>query len=229
MTIIAVDDHPLICQAIKSLVADRENMVLVGKGAAGEHLFPLVAEHRPDVAILDLNMPQFETHDGNATLDTFPVLPMVARLHQEYPETAVIILSHIIPSVVHEGVGRGNNIKGYLLESDDLSLKLPEAIDLVSKGGVFFSEAIRRELFDSPEKIGKPLLTKRQKEIIAAITQVTNASYAYHADILGIAESTLRNHLTSAYKSLDVSGITAAILRCKELGIIPAEPGMKER
>ncbi|MFQ5433807.1 MAG: response regulator [Anaerolineae bacterium] len=229
-TIVAIDDHPLIRQAIKSLVADREDMVLVGDGSAGEHLFPLVAKHRPDVAILDLNMPQFETHGGRASPDTFPVLPMVARLHQEYPETAVIILSqHIIPSVVHEGIGESSAIKGYLLKSDDLSLKLPEAIDLISQGGIFFSEAVRQELFTGQKKQGAFLLTKRQKEILTAIARVPDASYAYHASMLGIAESTLRNHLTAAYKSLAVSGITAAILRCKEMGIIPAEPGMRDR
>lgn len=230
MTIVAVDDHPLIRQAIKSLVANREDMVLVGEGAAGEHLFSLVAKHRPDVAILDLNMPQFEAHSNHTPMDTFPVLPMVARLHQEYPGTAVLILSqHIIPSVVHEVIERDSNIKGYLLKSDDLSLKLPEAIDLVSKGGVFYSEVIRQELFDSPEKTGKPPLTKRQVESIATIAQMPNASYAHHARVLGISESTLRNHLTAANKALGVNNITAAILRCQELGIIPVEPGMKDR
>ncbi|MGR9000482.1 MAG: response regulator transcription factor [Gammaproteobacteria bacterium] len=221
-TIVAVDDHPLIRQAIRSLVADREDMVLVGEGSVGEHLFPLVAEHRPDVVLLDLNMPQFEARGGDGTPNIFPALPMIARLHKEYPETAVIILSqHIIPSVVHEIVGRNGAIKGYLLKNDDLSLNLPEAVDLVNKGSVFFSEEIRQELLESPEKTGKPLLTKRQIESIAVIAQMPNASYAHHAQVLGISESTLRNHLTAANKVLGVNNITAAILRCQELGIIP--------
>ncbi len=227
-TIVAIDDHPLIRRAIKSLVADRNDMVLVGEGSVGEHLFPLVTKYKPDVIILDLNMPQFEARASNEKPDSFPVLPMVARLHREYPEMAVIILSqHVIPSVIHEGIKHNNNIKGYLLKSDDLSLNLPEAIDLVTKGGVFFSRAIRQELFESPQKTGKPLLTKRQAEIISIVAQMPNASFAYHAKVLGIKQSTLRNHLALAYKALGVNSITAAILRCQKLGIIPAESSMK--
>lgn len=229
-TIVAVDDHPLIRQAIRSLVADREDMILVGEGSVGEHLFPLVAEHRPDVVLLDLNMPQFETRVNDGTPDIFPVLPMIARLHIEYPKTAVIILSqHVIPSVVHEIAGRNGAIKGYLLKSDDLSLNLPEAINLASKGSVFFSEAIHQEHLESLENTDKPLLTKRQRECITVIAQMPNASYAHHAQVLGISESTLRNHLTAANKVLGVNNITAAILRCQELGIIPVESGMKDK
>lgn len=229
-TIVAVDDHPLIRQAIRSLVADREDMILVGEGSVGEHLFPLVAEHRPDVVLLDLNMPQFETRGDDGVPNIFPALPMIARLHIEYPKTAVIILSqHVIPSVVHEIVGRNSAIKGYLLKSDDLSLNLPEAINLASKGSVFFSEAIHQELLESLENTDKPLLTKRQRECITVIAQMPNASYAHHAQVLGISESTLRNHLTAANKALGVNNITAAILRCQELSIIPVESGMKDR
>jgi DNA-binding NarL/FixJ family response regulator len=114
-----------------------------------------------------------------------------------------------------------------LLKSDDLSLMLPEAIEMVGKGGVFFSEAVRQELVTGPVEKASSLLTKRQKEIIEAIAMSPNASYAQHAANLGIAESTLRNHLTLAFRALEVNGITAAIMRCKELGIISPRPGFE--
>lgn len=98
ITVVVIDDHPLIRHAVRVLVAEHDELTFVGEGTAGEHLFTLVTEHQPDVVILDLNMPQSDTkRNGNST-EPFQALPQVIKLHQQYPETAVIILSeHIVP------------------------------------------------------------------------------------------------------------------------------------
>lgn len=219
ITVVAIDDHPLIRQAVRSMLALNDEIVLVAEGSAGEHLFPLVAEHRPDVLILDLGLPQ--TSNDSTYDQNFQVLPAVARLHQEYPETAVIILSqHIITSLVHQANEVG--VKGYLLKSDDLSLNLPDAIETVSMGGVFFSESISQVLFDGGTP-PDPILTERQREIVLAIASAPDASYAEHAAALQIAEATLSNHLSRIFRKLGVKSLTACVVRCIELGIVPVE------
>ncbi|MFQ5420999.1 MAG: response regulator [Anaerolineae bacterium] len=220
--VVAIDDHPLIRQAIRNMLASRDEILLVAEGSAGEHLFPLMAEHRPDVLILDLGLPQ--TSSGNTGGQNFQVLPAVASLHQEYPATAVIILSqHIIASLVRQAAEIG--MKGYLLKSDDLSLSLPDAIETVSKGGVFFSESISRVLFDGEPQPPELVLTERQREIVLTIATAPDVSYAQHAAALQIAEATLSNHLARIFRKLGVRSLTACMVRCIELGIIPIEQG----
>ena len=222
ITVVIIDDHPLIRHAVRVLVAEHDELTFVGEGTAGEHLFSLVAEHRPDVVILDLNMPQSD-HDrnGNST-EPFQALPQVIKLHQQYPETAVIILSeHIVPGLIYSGIKNG--IKGYILKSDDFSLSLPEAINIVSKGGISFSPRIQQELFAARMVTDPPVLTPRQIEILQTIATSPDESYTQHAAKLGIRESSLRNHLTNINKIVGAQNLTGCMIRCLQLGIISLE------
>lgn len=222
VTIVVIDDHPLIRHAIRSLVAERDNLLLVGEGSAGDHLLKLVAEHKPDVVILDLGMPQSSTDSTNATTQRFQALPHIVKVSREFPDTAVIILSqHVVPAIIHDVIK--GDINGYILKDDDLSLSLPEAVDIVNKGNIFFSAGIIREMIGQGGGQNKPLLTSRQKEIVTAIASAPDASYAQHAARLGIRESSLRNHLTQIFRALDVTNITACLMRCLQLGIIAIE------
>jgi DNA-binding NarL/FixJ family response regulator len=197
ITIVAIDDHPLIRQAIRSLVEERADMSLVGEGSAGEDVLALAEEHKPDVLLLDLSMPQHAEQEGQR----FQALPTISKLVKRCPETAVIILTQqYVPVLIGGAISRG--VKGYLLKSDDLSLNLPGAIETVSKGGVYFSETISQKLFGN----GKP-----------------DAAYIEHAGNLNITESGFKSHLGKAFKALGVTNVTAAMIRCMELGILNTE------
>lgn len=223
ITVVIIDDHPLIRQAIRTQVDKSENLTLVGEGTAGEHLFSLVAEHQPDVVILDLNMPQSDADRNSKSTEPFQALPEVTKLHQQYPETAVIILSeHIVPGLIYSGIKSG--IKGYILKSDDFSLSLPEAINIVRKGGISFSTRIQQELFAASMDANPPVLTPRQIEIVQMIAWSPDRSYAQHAAKLDIRESSLRNHLTNINKIVGAQNLTGCIIRCLQLGIISLEP-----
>lgn len=216
--VVSVDDHYLIHEAIRSLLADQETIELVGVGSAGDQIFSLVEKYDPDVLILDLIMPRLV--GGDPEVEAFMPGPTLIQLREEYPETAVIILSQylnrrIVQSAIQHGV------RGYLLKSDNLSLNLPDAIKEVNRGGVFFSVAVSRELFNPPPAPPEDLLTPRQREIILAIAKTPDAPYSEIADRLSISPRTLKGHLDSAYKALEVGNITACIIRCMQLGLIP--------
>ncbi len=203
-------------------MAEYEDLTLVAEGTAGEHLISLVSEYRPDVVILDLNMPQSDANRNGKSSEPFQALPEVTNLHQQYPETAVIILSeHIVPSLIYSGIKSG--IKGYILKSDDFSLSLPEAIDIVCKGGISFSTRIQQELFAARVDLNPPVLTPRQIEIVQTIARSPDQSYAQHAAKLNIRESSLRNHLTNINKIVGAQNLTGCIIRCLQLGIISLE------
>jgi DNA-binding NarL/FixJ family response regulator len=216
--VVSVDDHPLIHEAIRSLMADHQNMELVAEGYVGDHVFSLVEEHRPNVLILDLMMP---AHENSQQKDqTFSPVPALERLVEEYPDTAIIILSQFLhKTIAQSAIDHG--VRGYLLKSDNLSLNLPVAIEQVNKGGVYFSLEFSQELFSAKGPPPNKLLTVRQRETILAIAKNPDQSYSQIADGLGIAERTVKGHLNNAYRALEVSNITACIIRCMQLGLIP--------
>lgn len=219
ITIVAVDDYPLIRQAVRSLVHEREDMKLVGEGSTGVDVLALVEQHKPDVLLLDLSMPQGSEQEGQR----FQALPTISRLVKRCPETSIIILTgYYVPALIKGAISRG--VKGYLLKSDDLSLNLPSAIETVSKGGVYFSETVSQNLFGSgKDKREMVSLTERQIEVLNAIYSAPDALYVEHARNLNITESAFKSHLTKAFKALGVTNVTAAMIRCMELGIFNTE------
>jgi DNA-binding NarL/FixJ family response regulator len=218
ITVVTIDDHHLIRQGVRSLLTPREDMELVGEGSTGDDVLALVKELAPDVLLLDLSMPQSSA--GGTSGEQFKSLPAIATLTKTHPKTAIIVLTqYFVPVIIQGAIDLG--VRGYLLKSDDLSLNLPSAVIAVSRGGVYFSETISEELFGKPKTERSVHLTARQIEILTTIAREPDHSYANHATNLGITESTLKNHLTKAFKALAVTNITAAIIRCMQLGIIP--------
>lgn len=215
VTVICVDDHPLIRQAVRSLLAERDDIVLVGEGGTGDAVLTLMAEHHPDILLLDLSMPQRENQDDSAGFRAFPTIEAVRR---QWPNTGIIILTQSnVPAFLKTFVELG--VAGYILKSDDLSLRLVNAIDSVSQGGIYFSESIS-QMFRNGGDNTDVALSQRQLEILTYIFRYPDSSGLTRAAAFGITDGTLRSHLTQAYKALGAANITSAIIRCLELGII---------
>ncbi len=125
--IVIVDDHALIHTALKNVLNDRADMLVVGEGWYGEDVFQLMEEHHPDILLLDLRMPQYADESRD---ECFDVIPALEKLNTDYPQTAVIILSqHVNHAFAQAAVEHG--VHSYLLKDDELSLNIPEAIDTV--------------------------------------------------------------------------------------------------
>lgn len=229
ISVVIIDDHPLIRKVIKDTISKRDDIVVAGEGGAGEDVFVTVEKYRPDVLILDLNLPKTSTNRSNS--DKFAAIEALSRLNTKYPETSVIILSQeaTLPLI---NAAISNNVRSYLLKNDDLSLNLVDAIDAVLSGGTLFSQKINTILFKRLRQEEQPrLLTKRQIEIIQTLTRWPMKSYVSLAEQLGISESTFKTHLTRIFRVLDVSSATACVVKCMQLGFIPFhlnEMGMVE-
>ena len=213
--VIALDDHYLIREGIRSILAEAQDIDLVAEGLAGEQLETLVAEHHPDIVLLDLEMPQNVGSDAVP----FQALSAVAQLRQHHPQTRVIILSqHATPALVEGAVTA--EVGGYLLKDDELSLCLAEAIRTAHKGGLYLSSNVAHRL----RQISKSeILTERQQQIMRTIVAKPDLSYAAHAKKLGISEHTFSNHLRQIFERLGVSNITAAIVKAMRLGIVSVD------
>lgn len=218
ISVVSVDDHHLIHEAIRSLLADEECIDLVAEGYAGDDVLTLVGQHRPDVLLLDLVMPKRRGWDPNRGI--FLPIPTFAKLRQKFPDTGVIILSQYLDYDIAQAATQ-NGVRGYLLKSDDLTLHLPEAIKQVHQGRVFFSSEVSSELFRRLDHGADEAITWRQRQIILAVAKSPDTPYVELAERLGISYRTFKGHLDSAYKVLAVSNVTACIIRSMQLGLIP--------
>ncbi len=224
ITVITLDDHHLVRQGIRSLLADKPDIKLVGEGSAGEHLLVLVQQHQPDVVLLDIGMPQKEAVDTSAYPDnTFRVLPAIARLRNQYPDTHVIIVSQYQSQAIIEGAME-LGVQGYLLKDDALSMQLANAIRAVYWGGLYFSPEIERQLTSGHSRNPQDaVLSSRQKEILQALANNPNLSYPQIAKRLGISEHTFNNHLRKIYERLEVSNKLEALLNALRIGLVSFE------
>ena len=219
ISVVCIDDDRIIHEGIRSLLAPHENIQVVADGYVGAHVLPMVEQYRPDILLLDLSMPQTEDKDNP---EQFPAIPTIDMLTDDLPETNIIIFSqHLVPTIIDGAIEKG--VRGYILKSDDLSLNIATAVQTVSKQGVYFSESVGRIVFDKDKKRRRAHLSEKQIQALTLVAMHPQASYAQLAPQMNIAESTFKGHLTKSFEALGVKGITGALIRCVQLGIIPLE------
>ncbi|MFQ5433808.1 MAG: LuxR C-terminal-related transcriptional regulator [Anaerolineae bacterium] len=224
ITVVTLDDHDLVRQGIRSLLADQPDIKLVGEGSAGEHLPVLAARHKPNIVLLDIGMPQKEAALADAHPDNaFRVLPAIARLRTLHPETQIIIVSQYESQAIIEGA-LDLGVRGYLLKDDALSRQLADAIRTVSWGGLYFSPEIEQQLTRGGSHRSKDaILTLRQQEILQALANNPSLSYPQIAERLGISEHTFNNHLRKIYERLEAANKLEALLTALRMGLISIE------
>jgi DNA-binding NarL/FixJ family response regulator len=219
--VIAVDDHYLVRAGIRSTLAPHGDVQLVAEGESGADVYPLVQEYRPDILLLDLDMPAYSPRENTSRpQETFAALPTIARLKHEFPGTKVIIISQYDSKTLIEGAFEVG-VKGYILKRDALTRNLVEAIRMVHWGGVYFSSVVLNSLESLEANSPSELLTPRQCEVLQVLAASPGLTQERQAEQLGIAVSTLKKHLNHIYRILGVSNSTAAIMKAVQLHIIP--------
>lgn len=216
ISVVIVDDHALIREAVRNLLSDRKHILLVGEGSAGEDVLRLVEEQSPDVLLLDISMPQKANDPAGGK---FAILPALETLQNDHAHTKVIILSqHLQPALI-QAIMRFTTVNGYLLKSDDLTLKLAEAVEVVRRGGIYFSREASRAITEMSKEIDT--LTEKQRAVLLAVAQKPDVHYSELADEMVISLNTFKWHLRQAFQTLGVSNVTAALIVCMERGLIP--------
>lgn len=221
ITVVMVDDHRVFRAGVRTMLELQPDIRLVGEGWVGDHVEKLVREHEPNVLLLDLKMKQSDR--PGIDRNNFKVLPTIYRIRQAFPNVVIIIVSaHFSSIIIEETLGKG--VRGYLMKDDMESLSLPDAIRSVCAGQVLFSEEVKNFLDNASGRLTKPpVLTRRQQEIILTVITNLDLPISRHAETLGIAEASLRNHLSNIFRELQVTNLAACIVRCSRLNIISLE------
>ena len=197
-----VEDNRGTRESLKELFARADRLRCVGAHANGEEALRRIPEEKPDVVLMDINLP------GMSGIEC------VARLKEKMPETQVLMLTTYEESDLIFDSLRGG-ASGYLLKNMPPA-ELMQAVEQVHSGGAPMSMQIARKVVAHFQQITQPSsevekLTKREHEILAHLAK----GYLYKeiADQLGISISTVRAHLHTVYEKLHVQSRTEAVVK----------------
>ena len=174
--VLLADDHVLVAEGISRLLA--ENFDLVAQVSDGRELLAAVAEHQPDVALVDISMPHLNGIEA------------VRLLTNRYPSTrAVILTMHSDPEYVRAALNAG--AKGYVLKRA-APKELMQAIQTVMDGSIYLSEPLT--VPTGPVGATGEILTSRQREVLQLIAEGFSAKQI--AGELHISVKTVEFHKT---------------------------------
>jgi DNA-binding NarL/FixJ family response regulator len=201
--ILLADDHPLVRAGIRATLGVEKGLALVGEATNGHEVEPLCQELKPDILLLDLNMP------GPSSVD------IVTSLLKNCPEVKVLVLTAYDDEIYLRSVVAAGAV-GYVLK-DEAPEALVRAIQTVVKGDTWFSRPILEKLVrerggPAPEKA--EALNERERQLLKMIAQ--GWDNARIASELNLAEQTVRNYVSRLYVKLGVSSRAEAIVWAHE-------------
>jgi DNA-binding NarL/FixJ family response regulator len=207
--ILLADDHPLLRSGIRrELERSAGDLEIVGEAVSGDEALDLAESLRPDLLILDVNMP------GRRAVD------VLQEVKQNQPDCRVLILSAYGDAATIFGMLKAG-ADGYVLKDDDPAV-LAEAIHSVMEGRGWISEAVSEKLIiearGKQETVLGRKLTKREKEVLHLMAE-GGTNYII-AQALQTAERTVEFHVSNILRKLGVKSRTEAVVWAKEHGLM---------
>jgi DNA-binding NarL/FixJ family response regulator len=214
--VLVADDHPVFRRGMRAILGAESGTELVGEATDGEEAAALALELRPDVVLMDLNMPHVNGIEATR------------RIMEANPETAVLMLTMFEDDKSIFAAMRAG-AHGYVLKGADGAETL-RAIQAAAGGEAIFSPTITRRLteyFATPGHGAKaakatpdhtfPDLTEREHEVLSLVAEgYTNNAIASR---LYLSPKTVRNYVSSIFTKLGVADRSQAIVRAREAGL----------
>jgi DNA-binding NarL/FixJ family response regulator len=199
--VLVVDDHPIFREGITSLLADHPDMQLVAEGASGLEAVRQFRAHKPDVTLMDLQMPEMNGLDA------------IISIRGEFPEAKIIVLTTFSGDVqVLRALKAG--ARAYLLKST-MHKDLVEMIRAVRSG----KKALSPEAsFELAEHATDDALTPAEIDVLRLIAAGTANKQI--ADILSVAEDTVKGRVKNILSKLNANDRTHAATIGLKRGII---------
>jgi DNA-binding NarL/FixJ family response regulator len=190
--VVLADDDVLLREGLAGLL-ERSGFEVVGQAGSPSELIALVRDHRPDLAIVDIRMPPTHTSEG---------LDAAAAIRQEFPDTAIVVLSaHVQVERATELLASGER-SGYLLKTRVTDVdEFVDTLERIVRGGSVVDPALVQELV-SARRAEDPLdvLSPREREVLALMAE--GRSNAGIARQLWITEGTVEKHVHSVLMKL---------------------------
>jgi len=199
--VLAVDDHPLLRKGIRALINAESDMSLIAEASNGQEGIAEFKKHRPDITLMDLQMP------GMSGIDC-----MIA-IRSDFPNARIIVLT-TYPGDAQVLRALKAGARGYLLKGQ-VNRDLPEVIRAVHSGQKRIPPELAVEL---AEHSAQDDLSPREIEVLRLIVDGNANKEIAHR--LGIAEETVKTHVTNILAKLHVHDRTQAVSTALKRGII---------
>ena len=194
--IVLADDHQFLLEGILSILKEEPDLEIAATVNNGIDLMEAVAQHKPQLAILDLNMPGY---DG---------LKCLQKIKANFSETKVLVLTNYMQPELVEEV-RKMKAEGYLIKNSSAAA-LKEAVQTILSGGTSYPAA--DELKSTPddsyffdEFLKKYQLTKREVQIIRMVCQEKSTKQI--ATELYLSELTINTHRRNIFRKLELNNV----------------------
>jgi two-component system nitrate/nitrite response regulator NarL len=197
--VFVAEDHPVYRDGVVEAISGRPDLELAGACGDGRAALQQIRELKPDVALLDLKMPELTG------------IEVISALERDGIETRVVLLSaYTDGALVYEAVAAG--AAGYLTK-DSGRQTICDALIAVSRGETVFSPQLQSTLADQVRQRrtadAGPRLTPREREILVLTSEGRSAREI--AEELYLSPTTVKTHLGNLYEKLGVSDRAAAV------------------
>ena len=209
--VMIVEDHLIVREGLALILENADGIEVVGEAADGAACLRLAPELKPNVILMDLQMPHM---DG---------ITAIGHLRRDYPEIAIVILTTFNEDkLMVRGLQAG--ARGYLLK-DTSRENLLDTIYAAAKGETLLKPEILARVLSSktrlppaPVSSTNSTLTDRERTVLQATARgERNKEIAYN---LSITERTVKAHLASIYRKLGVDSRTAAVAVAAQKGLL---------
>jgi two-component system, NarL family, response regulator LiaR len=211
--VLLADDHALFREGIRSLLNDQDDIEIVGEAEDGLEATRLVSQLKPQVVLMDINMPVVDGVEATRTII-------------ENNENVGIIILTMYPQDEYVFQALKAGAKAYLLK-DTRSKRLLEVIRQVSQGHAVISADMTARLLDEFRRISEKKeqdqpkfqsLTEQEKKILTLVAE--GASNKDIAAEMSLSERTIKNYLSIIFQKLQVNNRTEAAIRAMRDGLV---------
>jgi DNA-binding NarL/FixJ family response regulator len=199
--VLCADDHPLVRKGIASILANTEDVQLVGEAGNGREALEQFRKLRPDVVLMDLRMPEMDGIEASRLI------------RREAPDARIIALtSYDGDQDIYRAIEAG--VRGYILK-EMVHTEVLRAIHTVHSGKRLMPPEVAERL---SEYFPQVALTPREVEVLSFVAKgMANKEIAYQ---LGTASGTIKMHIQNILAKLDASDRTHAVTIALERGIL---------
>lgn len=207
--VLIADDHTLFRYGLRAMLSSEADIEIAGEVTTGDEAVAAAAQLRPDVILMDINMPGISGIEATR------------RVARQHPEISILMLTMFDDNSVFAAIRAG--ARGYVLKGATGAETL-RAIRAVAGGEAIFSPAIASRLmehFAAPRSTDSeqpfPELSEREREILELIAQgLTNNTIA---ERIYLSPKTIRNQVSNIFDKLQVHDRAEAIVRAREAGL----------
>jgi two-component system nitrate/nitrite response regulator NarL len=203
-----VDDHPFVREGIRSYLSEFDDIEIIGEATSGHEAIQITTAHRPDLILLDINMPGMNG------------LEVVGQLRKTHPHVKILILTvhNSREYVIHVAK---SGAQGYLLKESPPE-ELLQAIRAIQSGGTYYSPHVATHLVDEfqnkTSQKTEPTLAPRELEVL--IHTAKGRSIKEMAEIMEVTAATVQTYRVRLMEKLNLHNVAGLTKYAVQKGLI---------